>query len=334
MRLFYVLIGVFMLLTSCDSNSDISVSDPAQDDVTHEQKPHSRILKADAPKLEDEIIHPSGFVGNIFSYRRNFIETDENIEIPRTAPIGAGPEYILKRDENDSGLIPVSKRRLRLRKDNSPYSGKIYLHYLSGEIEHFSSYKNGFRQEKAYWWKKDGNLSKVSEGWGFDYQEIALEEVSKNPVYDLQSEMRQLSPSNNYTATFSGTYETWRKWSTVNSDGITICLENGENLQGDVRIYSSDGFLKDIKRFNNGLLDGESATFHSNGVQATSIQYRNGVKDGKETWWSDKGLKTYAANYLDGKLHGATYSWDERGYLISEAKFDNGNPVRPTSYAE
>jgi antitoxin component YwqK of YwqJK toxin-antitoxin module len=81
-------------------------------------------------------------------------------------------------------------------------------------------------------------------------------------------------------------------------------------------------------------LDGESATFHSNGVQATSIQYRNGVKDGKETWWSDKGLKTYAANHLDGKLHGATYSWNERGYLISEAKFDNGNPVRPTSYAE
>ena len=153
MRLIFVLIGVYLLLTSCDSNSDISVSDSAQDDVTNEHQPHSRILKADAPQLETEIIHPNGFVGNIFSYRRTFIETDENIEIPRTPPVGAGPEYILKRDENDSGLIPVSKRRLRLRKDNSPYSGKIYLHYLSGEIEHFSFYKNGFRQEKAYWWK-------------------------------------------------------------------------------------------------------------------------------------------------------------------------------------
>ena len=142
MRLIFVLIGVYLLLTSCDSNSDISVSDSAQDDVTNEHQPHSRILKADAPQLETEIIQPSGFVGNIFSYRRTFIETDENIEIPRTPPVGAGPEYILKRDENDSGLIPVSKRRLRLRKDNSPYSGKIYLHYLSGEIEHFSFYKN------------------------------------------------------------------------------------------------------------------------------------------------------------------------------------------------
>ena len=70
-----------MLLTSCDSNTDISVSDPVQDDVTNEQKPHSRILKADAPKLEDEIIHPSGFVGNIFR-TEDFIETDENIENP------------------------------------------------------------------------------------------------------------------------------------------------------------------------------------------------------------------------------------------------------------
>lgn len=334
MRLIFALIGMSLLVTSCDSNSDIPVSDSDQDDVTNEHQPHSRILKADAPQLEAEIIHPSGFVGNIFSYRRTFIETDENIEIPRTPPLGAGPEYILKRDENDSGLIPVSKRRLRLRKDNSPYSGKIYLHFLSGEIEHFSLYKNGFRQGKAYWWKKDGNLSKVSEGWGFDYKEIELEEVSENPVYDLQSEMRQLFPSNIYSATFSGTYETWRKWSTVNSDGITICLENGENLQGDVRIYSSDGFLKDIKRFNNGLLDGESASFHSNGVQATSIKYRNGVKDGKETWWSDKGLKTYSANYLDGKLHGSICSWNERGFLISEAKYIDGNPVRPTNYID
>ena len=334
MRLIFALIGMSLLLTSCDSNSDISVSDSDQDDVTNEHQPHSRILKADAPQLEAEIIHPSGFVGNIFSYRRTFIETDENIEIPRTPPLGAGPEYILKRDENDSGLIPVSKRRLRLRKDNSPYSGKIYLHFLSGEIEHFSLYKNGFRQERAYWWKKDGNLSKVSEGWGFDYKEIELEEVSENPVYDLQSEMRQLFPSNIYTATFSGTFETWRKWSTVNSDGITICLENGENLQGDVRIYSSDGFLKDIKRFNNGLLDGESASFHSNGVQATSIKYRNGVKDGKETWWSDKGFKTYSANYLGGKLHGSICSWNERGFLISEAKYVNGNPVRPINYID
>lgn len=334
MRLIFALIGMSLLVTSCDSNSDIPVSDSDQDDVTNEHQPHSRIMKADAPQLEAEIIHPSGFVGNIFSYRRTFIETDENIEIPRTPPLGAGPEYILKRDENDSGLIPVSKRRLRLRKDNSPYSGKIYLHFLSGEIEHFSLYKNGFRQGKAYWWKKDGNLSKVSEGWGFDYKEIELEEVSENPVYDLQSEMRQLFPSNIYSATFSGTYETWRKWSTVNSDGITICLENGENLQGDVRIYSSDGFLKDIKRFNNGLLDGESASFHSNGVQATSIKYRNGVKDGKETWWSDKGLKTYSANYLEGKLHGSIFSWNERGFLISEDKYVDGNPVRPTNYID
>ena len=137
-----------MLLTSCDSNTDISVSDPVQDDVTNEQKPHSRILKADAPKLEDEIIHPSGFVGNIFSYRRILLKPMKTSKY-RTAPIGAGPEYILKRDENDSGLIPVSKRRLRLRKDNSPYSGKIYLNYLSGEIEHFLFLQKWFSTRKS-----------------------------------------------------------------------------------------------------------------------------------------------------------------------------------------
>ena len=121
-----------------------------------------------------------------------------------------------------------------------------------------------------------------------------------------------------------------------NSISIQMSRFTERNLKNCQRYDSTDCWLthiysKDIKRFNNGLLDGESAAFHSNGVQATSIQYRNGVKNGKETWWSEKGFKTYSASYLDGKLHGSTYSWDERGFLISEAKFNNGNPVRPTS---
>ena len=103
-------------------------------------------LELDAPKLKLDSITQNSFIGNHFTYKRVF-ESFENIEIPRLPP-PAGPEYIVKRDENDSGLIPVNKGRLRLRKDNTPYSGKVFDTISQESLNIFQCTRMDFVREK------------------------------------------------------------------------------------------------------------------------------------------------------------------------------------------
>ena len=132
------------------------------------------------------------------------------------------------------------------------------------------------------------------------------------------------------TAIFVGFQNEWEDWSEVNSDGITFSLSSGVYLTGEVKIFSEDGDLQTIRRYKEGLLDGEMATYHPNGTQAQSVIYKEGKKHGQEIWWQDNGYKSYSANHVGGKLHGKTFNWDDKGYLISQSEFDMGNPMRPT----
>ena len=323
---FSILFSIFLF--SCgDSNVPNPV--PKENGENNDQIP-MRLEVADAPSLPKKVISKDGWVGSAYDYRGDFEEVFEDHEILRTPPPGAGPEYKVKRDENDTGLIPVNMGRLRNRKDNSPYSGKIFQHFLSGELEHFANYEDGFRRGTAYWWRKDGNLTKVSEGWGYDYKEISITEELENPIAQITQQMTNIDPSVAGTAIFVGFQNEWEDWSEVNSDGITFSLSSGVYLTGEVKIFSEDGDLQTIRRYKEGLLDGEMATYHPNGTQAQSVIYKEGKKHGQEIWWQDNGYKSYSANHVGGKLHGKTFNWDDKGYLISQSEFDMGNPMRPT----
>ena len=323
---FSFLFSIFLL--SCgDSNVPNPV--PKENGENNDQIP-MRLEVADAPSLPKKVISKDGWIGTVYDYWGDFVEVFEDHEILRTPPPGAGPEYKVKRDENDTGLIPVNMGRLRNRKDNSPYSGKIFQHFLSGELEHFANYEDGFRRGTAYWWRKDGNLTKVSEGWGYDYKEISITEELENPIAQTTQQMTNIDPSVAGTAIFVGFQNEWEDWSAVNSDGITFSLSSGVYLTGEVKIFSEDGDLQTIRRYKDGLLDGEMATYHPNGKQAQSVQYKAGKRHGKEIWWQDNGYKSYSANHVAGKLHGKTFNWDDKGYLVSQSEFDMGNPVRPT----
>lgn len=320
------LLSIFLLSCGDSNTPNPNSKETGKDD----DKIPQRLQAADAPSLPSKNISRNGWVGSMYNYKSDFLEVFENHEIPRNAPIGTGPEYKIKRDENDTGLIPVSMGRLRIRKDNAPYTGKIFQHFLSGELEHFANYRNGFRNGPAYWWGKDGNLTKVSEGWGYNYQEIPITKESENPIGTLTQEMRKINPLLKETALFAGFQKEWEEWSAVNSDGLTFPVSTGVYITGDVKIFSEDGNLETIRRYKDGLLEGELANYHPNGKQAKSVEYTAGQKNGKEIWWQNNGYKSYSANHVEGKLHGKTFSWDERGYLVSQSEFDMGNPLRPT----
>ena len=318
-----------LLLNSCGDSSNNKISQEAES-ADESTKPISRLTSPDAPKLPIKLISSQGWVGNVFAYQNDFIEVFENVELPVVPPPGAGPEYEVKRDQNDTGMVPVSKGRLRFKGDNSPYSGKVFQHYLSGEILHYATYKDGFREGRAFGWKKDGNLTKVSQGWGYNYQEIDLNTILDNPGKELTAQMKVILPELETSAVFIGTQEEWKEWATVNSDGITFCLTTGVYLDGEVKIHAQEGHLDTVRIYKEGLLDGEFSKYHSNGTQSQSIQYKAGQKHGKETWWQDNGYKSYSANFLDGQLHGKTFNWDDNGYLASQSEFDRGKPMRPT----
>lgn len=320
-----------LLFSSCDWSSDHSNPETREENTIPEFNSKHRIVEADAPNLEQDKIYKDGFVGNKFTYKRVFAEVFEDIEVPRLPPPGSGPEYVVKKDENDSGLIPVNMGRLRVKSDGTPFSGKVFRHFISGELEHHSSYEDGFRVGVAYWWRKDGSISKVSRGWGYNYKEIPLDQIAENPIRVLASEMRKISTIPSDSAIFCGIKKDWDSWSAVNAEGIIFSLHNGESLNGEVKIFTNDGYLNTIKNYKNGLLDGVIATFHPNGVQSQSINYRKGLKHGMETWWSDNGFKSYSANHINGKLDGKAYSWDDRGYLVSEIEFDQGKTLRPST---
>ena len=110
-----------------------------------------------------------------------------------------------------------------------------------------------------------------------------LKKVQKNPIRELESEMRKYSDIDADSAIFCGTLDEWKTWSTVNSDGIRFSLHNGENLNGEIKIYTSDGFLESVRQYKDGLLDGEYSSYHTNGIQSRSINYSKGLKDGKKS---------------------------------------------------
>ena len=107
------------------------------------------------PSLTEKKISQDGWVGTIYSYKSDFKEVFEYLEIHRLSPPEAGPEYKTKRDENDTGLEPVNRERLHFREMITPrIQVKIYQHFLSDEIQHYTNYVNGVPEGRSFWWKR------------------------------------------------------------------------------------------------------------------------------------------------------------------------------------
>jgi hypothetical protein len=145
---------LIVLMVSCGDSNNPETSQEKTKPIKSEEP--ERLVSADAPSLPEKKISQDGWVGTIYTYKSDFKEVFENVETPKLPPPGAGPEYQVKRDENDTGLEPVNIGRLRLKADNAPYTGKIYQHFLSGEdpalcnLSRWSSGRPGILVEKRW----------------------------------------------------------------------------------------------------------------------------------------------------------------------------------------
>ena len=114
-------IPLTVFVISCGDSSPPNPSPEKK--ASKKMESRERLLSADAPSLTEKKISQDGWVGTIYSYKSDFKEVFEYLEIHRLSPPEAGPEYKTKRDENDTGLEPVNRERLHFRDDNTPYTG-------------------------------------------------------------------------------------------------------------------------------------------------------------------------------------------------------------------
>ena len=320
---------VLLCISSCsdDPNTpDKAVMDENQSVALPVQKGPS------APVLPKPPLPSKKWTGNSFQYDQVFQEGFEVIEVARRIPEGAGPDYSVKRDASDPGTDPIELGRLRKKEDGMPYSGEVLRHFLSGKLEHYSKYQDGFRLGTAYWWDEKGVVTKAMKGWGGDSEELDPSVVSPNP-YDVYSEMLgSVDPFQSEAFIFSGTQSDWKEWAwettEIGSDQLyKYERETGLHLNGKVRLFSDQGNLKSVQIYENGFLEGEIKEYHANGVQSLLCEFKDGLKEGKETWWSESGLKTYEAHHVEGKLEGLNTTWDNEGRILSQLRYENGQAV-------
>ena len=198
-----------------------------------------------------------------------------------------------------------------------PFSGEVLRHFLSGKLEHYSKYQDGFRVGMAYWWDENGLVTKAMKGWGRNSEIRSFRGFPKSLRY-LFRNARLGRPSQSEAFIFSGTQSDWKEWAwettEIGSDQLyKYQRETGLHLNGQVRIFSDQGTLKLLQTYENGFLEGEVKEYYENGVQSLLCEFKAGLKEGKETWWSESGLKTYEAHHKEGKLEGLNTTWDKDG---------------------
>ena len=84
---------------------------------------------------------------------------------------------------------------------------------------------------------------------------------------------------------------------------------------------------RNLRHFNEGILEGQIISWRSNGSKFHQGNYQNGRKHGLFSYWSDEGVKITEQYYNQGKLNGISNRWYQNGKKQSEQIFQNGKIV-------
>ena len=128
-----------------------------------------------------------------------------------------------------------------------PFSGEVLRHFLSGKLEHYSKYQDGFRVGMAYWWDENGLVTKAMKGWGGNSEEFDPSGFPKSLRYLFRNvgsvDPRKAKPL------FSAERKAIERVGMGNDRNYRISSTNINrlHLNGQVRIFSDQGTLKLLK---------------------------------------------------------------------------------------
>jgi antitoxin component YwqK of YwqJK toxin-antitoxin module len=77
----------------------------------------------------------------------------------------------------------------------------------------------------------------------------------------------------------------------------------------------SDGHVRRIAEYHDGVLDGTARGWYENGAQMYQYTYRDGLYEGRAIQWFPNGQKYTEQNYAKGYEAGLQRMWNEDGTL-------------------
>ena len=246
--------------------------------------------------------------GKVFEVPANKLSKEDNEFISYLAKPEGVNAYEL-RGRGEEGLLYI-------RDSETPYTGKAFSMYESGQKESESNFKDG--KPDGFWmsWHengqkksesnhKDGQLVEGSEKfWNNKGEPVDswIETITK-PVEEKVLEVKEEVKSEELVA------ETKPKLEGVNAEEL-------EPREGVVYLKGSDT-----------PYTGKSFRLYDNGQKATEVNWKDGKQDGLFVQWNEVGQKEAEINFKDGKENGLWTEWYENGQKKTEGNYKNGKPV-------
>jgi len=102
---------------------------------------------------------------------------------------------------------------------------------------------------------------------------------------------------------------------------------DGEWLEGKTKTYATDGSLRSLNWYVDGLKDGVQFLFYSDSTISTCAFYSKGVLEGKTTKYYENGNVKQIINFSAGKISGMLEEYYENGILRSKGEYILSEPI-------
>lgn len=135
--------------------------------------------------------------------------------------------------------------------------------------------------------------------------------TAKNGVWYLQS---QTEP---YTGSFIDYYLNGKK----QGEGSML---NGK-LNGERKLYYTDGQISDFMVYENGIPSGMEKRFYQDGNIMQKGEFKNGIEIGVWEMYHPNGQLKQRANFIDGKMDGEAISYYSTGEIKGINIYKNGD---------
>jgi len=123
-------------------------------------------------------------------------------------------------------------------------------------------------------------------------------------------------------------------WTLFGQDGVLQAegdFRHGKE-HGRWRWWHPSMVVREVRHFQDGVLEGEFRLFSEGGEPLTSGAYSGGKRHGRWRTWFPNGEPASDEQYEDGKLHGSSRRYHESGELSEEGRYERGEPVGTHSY--
>jgi antitoxin component YwqK of YwqJK toxin-antitoxin module len=101
----------------------------------------------------------------------------------------------------------------------------------------------------------------------------------------------------------------------INGERIEYTVNEKGERHGSCIIKSSDGDIKTLYTYINGIMEGPYTEYHPNGQIKSVCKCRNGRIEGEYNEWDRNGQLVEESQYKNGVKHGECIRWFQKGYI-------------------